>query len=104
MIVRGYAHGARRFITQRAQRGELAVELAQHRQQRVVEPRAGFGKGDAARGARQQSDAKARLQRRNRMAQSRARHAELRGRSGEVFLTRHMKKGAQVVEIFRDHC
>lgn len=97
------ADGAGGLVAQFAQGGQFGFDFVEpgcHRGQQTL---ACFGGRNAARGAREQPQAQSGVQRADRMAQRRLRHAELRGRSGETAFARYRDEGKQVIEIVARH-
>ncbi len=97
------ADRAGRLVAQFAQRGQLVVDLLEARRHRLQQSFAGLRGGHAARGAAQQAQAQARLQRAHRVAERGRRHPQLRGRAREAALLCDGHERDQVVDVLALH-
>ena len=93
MLHRGDADGTGRLVAQRAERGNLALDLVEPRPDARSRRSPASVKRDAARRAGQQPKAKPRLQRADGVAQRRLGNAKLGGRLGEAPLARDRDEG-----------
>ena len=103
VLERRDAHRARRLVAQRAERGQLGVDVAEHRTQGGEQALAGDGGGDAPRGPREELEAEARLEPLHRVAERGRRHPELRGGVREALLVGDGHEGLEVVELVARH-
>jgi hypothetical protein len=93
----------RRLLSQLAQRRELGGDLLEPGGEISKQALTGFGRRDAARGARQEPNAESGFELADGMAQRRLRNAELRRSFGETALTPDRQEGQKVVHVSALH-
>ena len=103
VITRGNADVSRWSVAEFADRLDFRLDLFEPRCDPKEKALAGLGQGDAACGARQQTDAETRLELADGVAERGLRDADLRGRLGEASLLRHGEEREEAVDVLFGH-